>query len=180
MDDGVLVERVDPEAIPARLDEMFREYHEWNRATIVEVLQDTDLRRGDIESGYDIEAIIQGDLKRLRDPTTDSMLFLARVDREIAGHVLLDPLSADVGEVKRLYVDPSYRGRGLGRRLLEALIEAATETGFARLRLTTGPHHTAAHALYDDLGFEPIPPYECEVPEPVHEHWFFRELDLGS
>lgn len=178
--DGVAVERASPERVPEALEAVFREYHEWNRAAIVEALRDTELTREDIEAGYVIDAIIEDDLGRLRDPSSGSMLFLARVNGAIAGCVILDPLPADVGEVKRLYVDPDYRGHGLGRRLLEALVDAATETGYERVRLSTGPHHTAAHAIYDDLGFEPIPPYECEVPESVHDHWYFRELDLAG
>ena len=66
------------------------------------------------------------------------------------------------GELKRMYVRPAFRGRGLGHVLIEHLAELARARGLDRLRLETGIHQRAAIALYERAGFRPIgafPPY---------------------
>ena len=67
--------------------------------------------------------------------------------------------SSGIGEVKRLYVSPAARGRGVGRLLAEGIVAAAKEIGYARLRLDTLPDMKEAQALYGSLGFKPIAPY---------------------
>jgi GNAT superfamily N-acetyltransferase len=64
-----------------------------------------------------------------------------------------------VGEIKRMYVDPSVRGRGLGRRLLAALEEEARRLGYGRLWLETGTAQPEAVHLYATSGWTPIPGY---------------------
>ncbi|MFL5560793.1 MAG: GNAT family N-acetyltransferase [Gemmatimonadaceae bacterium] len=64
-----------------------------------------------------------------------------------------------VAELKRIYVRPHARGRGIGKAIMVALIEWADSLGFERVRLDTAPELTAALALYRQLGFTPIPPY---------------------
>jgi len=86
-------------------------------------------------------------------------LWVARANGAGVGCVALRPLDAATAEVKRMYVDPAWRGRGVGRALLETLIEAARERGYAILRLGTLDDMTAAQALYRSLGFAPIARY---------------------
>lgn len=74
------------------------------------------------------------------------------------GCVALRPL-ADLCEMKRLYVTPEGRGRGVGRALVAAVIDAARRQGYSRMRLDTLPELVAAQGLYRDLGFRPVPPY---------------------
>jgi GNAT superfamily N-acetyltransferase len=63
------------------------------------------------------------------------------------------------GEVKRMYVVPEARGRGLGRRLLEELEAAARGLGYTSLVLETGDRQPEALGLYASAGFERIPCY---------------------
>jgi ribosomal protein S18 acetylase RimI-like enzyme len=85
------------------------------------------------------------------------------VDGELAGCCALRPLdNADypnAAEMKRLYVRKAFRGFGLGRHLAEAALDAARRAGYDSVLLDTLDDMEAARALYEDLGFEAIPPY---------------------
>ncbi|HSV36355.1 MAG TPA: GNAT family N-acetyltransferase [Ramlibacter sp.] len=90
-------------------------------------------------------------------------LFLAMVDGVVAGCSALRPLdNADypnAAEMKRLYVRKAYRKFGLGRQLAEATLDAARRLGYASVLLDTLDDMEAARALYEELGFEEVPPY---------------------
>ena len=76
-------------------------------------------------------------------------------------------LDAETAELKRMYVSPTVRGRGLGRRLVAALEAEAQALGVRRLVLETGVRQVAALALYRATGFHPIPLFGeyCLSPE---------------
>jgi putative acetyltransferase len=87
-------------------------------------------------------------------------LLLARSDGVAIGVVALKPLAAGIAEIKRLYVVEYARGAGVGRRLAERALEAASAKGYARVRLDTHrPSMSAAMVLYRRLGFVEIPSY---------------------
>ncbi len=90
-------------------------------------------------------------------------LLLAWVDGELAGCCALRPLGnvdvANASEMKRLYVRPAFRRFGLGRLLAEAILDAARRQGYACVLLDTLDDMEAARSLYEDLGFEEVPPY---------------------
>ncbi|MGH3028242.1 MAG: GNAT family N-acetyltransferase [Gaiellaceae bacterium] len=69
-------------------------------------------------------------------------------------------------EIRRMYVAPSARGRGLSRAVLEALEDEARELGYAFVRLETGDRQPEAIKLYASSGFEPIPRYGPFVDDP--------------
>jgi GNAT superfamily N-acetyltransferase len=68
-------------------------------------------------------------------------------------------LGPEVGEIKRMFVVPEARGRGVARLLLRALEAAARELGYSRVRLDTGPKQPRAEALYRDAGYREIADY---------------------
>lgn len=89
-------------------------------------------------------------------------LLLAFHDGVAVGCVALRPLSADICEMKRLYVRPTARGLKLGYALTTAIIEAARAADYRKIRLDTiGSSMQKAVALYHSLGFVEIPPYRA-------------------
>jgi len=83
-------------------------------------------------------------------------------------------LSPRCGEIKRMYVVPEARGRGVARALLGALEQAAAELGYETVRLDTGAHQPHAKALYLDAGYRPIEDYNGN---PAASFWGEKRLD---
>jgi len=79
-----------------------------------------------------------------------------------------------VCELKRMYVRPAFRNQGVGRALGEAVIAAAREIGYSKIRLDTLEEMTAARRLYESLGFTNRTSY-YETPL---VHTVFMELEL--
>lgn len=88
---------------------------------------------------------------------------------EAVGCVALQPVSEDArtGEIKRMYVAPAARGRGVARRLLAEVERLARRSGYRRLRLATGHRQPAAIALYESAGYLPTAPYGRYVDQPL-------------
>lgn len=85
--------------------------------------------------------------------------FIIRDEGRPAGCVGLLCVGEEYAEIKRMYVGPSFRGRGLARAMLQHLVQCARERGITRLRLETGIHQREAIALYEQAGFYRIPAF---------------------
>ena len=91
-------------------------------------------------------------------------LLLARYTDHAAGCVALRKLEAGICEMKRLYLRPQFRGKGLGRALADHIIAEAHQIGYQRMRLdTVEPVMKDAVAMYRRIGFREIAPY-CKNP----------------
>lgn len=101
-------------------------------------------------------------------------MILVRNDDVFVGCVGLKALPEGRAEVKRMFVQPEFRGRGLGRLLLEAFISKARDLGYRAIRLDTVPAAERSLILYRKYGFEEIEPY-CYNPAPDA---IFMELEL--
>lgn len=106
----------------------------------------------------------------------EGSLLLALAEGGAAGCVAFRRLSAEICEMKRLYVRPGFRGLGIGKALLSQLLEEARAAGYRRIRLDTLPSMDQAQALYAAFGFYAIEPYAYNpVPEAK-----FLELELSK
>jgi len=106
-------------------------------------------------------------------------LMLAFIDGNPCGIGCLKSINEEIGEIKRMYVDPSFRNIGAGRAILQSLLMAAKETGYKKVRLDSPKFMEAAHSLYRSFGFKDIPVYdEVEIPEEFRQYLLFMELDL--
>ncbi len=92
-----------------------------------------------------------------------SAFLIGRLDGRPVACGAVRPLEGDVGEVKRVYVEPQVRGRGYARRLLAALEEAARRNGYTALRLETGNRQPEAIRLYESAGYRRIEPFGIYV-----------------
>ena len=107
----------------------------------------------------------------------DGRLLLATEDEQLAGCIAMRKLAPQICEMKRLFLRPEYRRRGLGKVLVETIIDEARKLGYTRMRLDTLPGRMdKAIALYRAIGFVEIDPY---YENPV-EDATFMELDLTT
>jgi putative acetyltransferase len=106
----------------------------------------------------------------------DGRLLLAKNDEEIAGCIAMRKHGPGVCEMKRLFVRPAYRSTGLGRVLVNSIIDEARKLGYTHMRLDTLPGRMdKAIALYQSIGFVEIEPYYASV-----EGAKFMELNLAT
>jgi GNAT superfamily N-acetyltransferase len=97
----------------------------------------------------------------------DGALIVAHCGEAAVGCVALRRIDDAICEMKRLYVKPEWRGKGIGRALAGAVIERAREIGYSTMRLDTLRSMVEANALYLSLGFKECAPYRynpCEQP----------------
>jgi ribosomal protein S18 acetylase RimI-like enzyme len=96
-----------------------------------------------------------------------SAFVVARFDGQPVGCGALRPLDSESAEIKRMYVLPSARRRGIGREMVGKLERLAAEFGYRFIRLETGNRQPEAIALYERCGFCRIPLYGEHIGDPV-------------
>jgi putative acetyltransferase len=107
--------------------------------------------------GYSVEKLIAQSVA----------FFVVRQDDTPAGCGGIQLFGTEYGELKRMYVRPRFRGLGLAKLLLDHLATYARTHGVALLRLETGIHQTAAIKLYEQAGFQRIPPFGPYFEDPL-------------
>jgi putative acetyltransferase len=96
---------------------------------------------------------------------------------QAAGCGAFRPIDEKICELKRMYVKPEFRGKGMGRAIAERLLDEARSCGYELARLDTATFLPEAQALYQSLGFLMIEPY-YQVPEDVLVWTIFMERRL--
>ena len=105
----------------------------------------------------------------------EGRLLLAECENQLAACVALHKLEPGICEMKRLYLRPTFRGKGIGRALAQRIIAEARQIGYHRMRLdTVEPVMKDAVAMYRKLGFKEIAPYR---PNPIAGA-MYMELEL--
>jgi len=152
---------------------LFLEYLKW----VISMLKsEYDLNY----SVEDIKGIVDSDMVELgRFFPPEGRLLLAQDDDVLSGCICLKKIDQEIGEIKRMYVKPQLRGKGIGRSLLEAAINEARLIGYSKIRLDSARFMCEAHGLYYSAGFEEIEPYEeSEIQGDLIPYWIFMEKDL--
>ena len=131
---------------------------------------------GDARSTTPGVEYVYADAERLPGPYVAPLggLWLAVAEGSGVGCVALRPIDERIAEVKRMFVDAPWRGRGVGRALLGALVDGARSRRYDTLRLGTLHDMDAAQSLYRSFGFRPIDRYRSD--ELIDTRFF--ELDL--
>ena len=144
--------------------------HEWNEARLL-------VR--EYAAALDVDLSFQNFAAELEHLPTEyatptGAFILAEDDGQYLACIAVRQFAAGVGEIKRLYVAPAARGRGLGRVLVERIIAEAKQLGYRGLLLDTLPFMKEAQSLYLSMGFKATTAYRFN---PIAGSAFLR-LDL--
>lgn len=129
---------------------LIREYLEWLNGRV----------KRDYGIEFDINAMVESDLAnpdKFRPP--HGRFYLALYDNAVTGVGCLKRLTEGVGEIQRMYVLPAFRGKGVGRAIVNRLVDDARMIGYRQLKLKSLEFLKAAHTLYRSVGFREIDPY---------------------
>lgn len=102
--------------------------------------------------------------------------WVAEAGGQIVGTVAVRPVSAERAELRRLYLVPSARRLGLGRRLIETVVDWAREHGFAEVDLWSDVLFERAHTLYEAAGFARVGFRIADDPDQSREHHYLLRL----
>jgi len=109
----------------------------------------------------------------------EGIFYLLQEGEEIVGMGAIRKLKKDVGEIKRMYIRPEFRGKGFGKALLQQLLAKGKEFGFSAVYLDTALFMKAAQHIYRSAGFVEREQYpESEIPQPVRHLWLYMEKKL--
>ena len=171
--DRVIVRAV---ASSAELDQariLFRTFVAWHR--------DRHAEGHDLIDSYFDDAGFEQELAGLPGAYAppSGRLLLAWADGTAAGCAALRRMGAQSCEMKRMFVSPAARGRGVGRALGAELIRAARGQAYTSMYLDTSIRQAEALSLYRSLGFAEVEPY-YDPPAPLRDWLVFLKLDLQA
>ncbi len=161
------------------LIEIFSEYLEW-------VLS---MCEKEFNVRYNVKELVKEAVERSIEEIDkyfppEGRLILCTDETRIVATASMRKIGDNIGEIKRMYVQSLYRGKGIARELLERLIKEAQYIGYSKLMLDSGPFMKEAQGFYHSVGFTEIDPYaESEVfqegiPEEISQNWIFMEMLL--
>jgi GNAT superfamily N-acetyltransferase len=155
-----------------QIRELFWEYLQWANSRVNE----------EFKVNFDIATMLEDDMRHLDKFTPPKgRLLLGYGEDQLAGIACLKELTAEIGEIKRMYVRPEHRGKGLGRALIGRLLEEAKQISYKLIRLDSARFMKEAHQLYKATGFKEIEAYEgSEIPKEFQNHWIFMEMKLSK
>jgi GNAT superfamily N-acetyltransferase len=109
----------------------------------------------------------------------NGIIYVIVNEENVVGMGALVKQREGIGEIKRMYIQPAYRGRDLGKKMLNKLIKKGRELGFSKLRLETADIFETAMHLYHSMGFKDIDEYPGgEVSHSLGNTVRYMELDL--
>ena len=123
-------------------------------------------------AGYD------ADLTRIRGSyfLPGGAFWVLEDDHQVVGTIAIVPVSTTEVEIKRVYLDPSLRGQGLGRALVEHALNWASTHGHTRVRLWSDVKFTRSHVMYERLGFVRRGVRDCDDIDQSREYGFEKSL----
>ena len=152
------------------IQKLLREYLDW---------LSKELDAASIEEA-EVDAMMTRTMQGLPAYTPpEGRLLLAYSQGKPAGIVFLKKIRARACEVKRMYVPPEFRGQGVGRVLLDHVIEEARNAGYSHIFLDSASFMQQAQSLYRSRGFVDTDQYpESEMKDPMRDHLVYMCLTL--
>jgi len=146
--------------------------HDGPRSVVAQAEAEIVERYGELDDGE------LGLTAAMFDPPNGAFLVARRVDAAgpPLGGVGLRAIHPGVGQIRRLWVDPGWRGQGVARALMAGIEDAARELGLTVLRLGTGDRQPEAVALYESSGWERVLVGNDGRPVPPRHVWFLKQL----
>ncbi|MHA2104563.1 MAG: GNAT family N-acetyltransferase [Candidatus Hodarchaeales archaeon] len=130
-------------------------------------------------NGYANYYLQEAEITKLQPP--DGTFFFTKTDGIISGMGGLRKIDETTGEIKRMFVKPIFRGKKIGRLILENLVSKSNFIGYKKLKLDTIVFMKSAIGLYKSFGFKEISRYDgCEVPPEIEELGVYMELKLKN
>ena len=130
-----------------------------------------EVRRIIAESGAYLQALYPSESNHLVDvdalAAPDAVFLVARRNGELLGSIAFRIIAPGHAEIKRMFVRAEARGIGVGRRLLEALEDAARQRSIDRISLETGTKQPEAIGLYRASGYQDCPPFGTYSHDPL-------------
>jgi N-acetylglutamate synthase-like GNAT family acetyltransferase len=170
---------VDLQVHRSQVFDLMVEYSEWMAKEIWEHFKIDILAVRGLSS---IREYVASDFDRLIFKVSSRDLFyLVEIDGVIIGMGALDQIREKTGAIKRMYIRPAYRGKGIGKALLQQLLQKAKELEYHSIYLDSAKFMIAAYNLYRSFGFIECEEYpETEILPRARSHWLCMKKTLSD